>query len=92
MTVLTPARLTKFRSLIKRGPECHIWQGGRNGHYGCFYSKETTVPSRIAWILEHGIPPADMKVVATCQNYLCCNPGHLKLVPNKEAATIRRAA
>jgi HNH endonuclease len=91
---LTAKRLAKFHSLVDHGDPfgCWPWKGGMNGGHGCFYTKHTRQANRIAWAVVNGPIPAGMSIVPTCDNRRCCNPDHLKIMPAKVAAGIRRAA
>lgn len=39
---------------------------------------------RVAWTVVHGEIPNNCAVVRTCFNNLCCNPGHMKLIPKAD--------
>lgn len=66
----------------RRGPdECWPWTGyvRPSGHGQTTHQCFTVLSSRKAWILTHG-PIRDGKCVNhTCDNPLCCNPGHMYL-------------
>lgn len=78
----------RFWSKVSRGAddECWLWTGAVDtrgyGNMNC--DGATRRAHRIAWELARGpIPPGvghhGTVVMHTCDNRICCNPGHLKL-------------
>lgn len=70
------------RVAIGEPDECWIWQAGRSSDgYGVFKVGPGTRASshRVAWALHNQAEPRKAHVCHTCDNPLCCNPGHLFL-------------
>ena len=75
---------------------CWLWTGatnkGRNtrgGPYGKlgdeYPSRKTVLAHRVAWRLTNGEdPPAGMQVDHACNNSLCVNPDHLRLLAPRD--------
>lgn len=88
----------RFWSKVRRGgpDECWLWTGatnaGRNtrgGPYGKlgdeYPSSRTVLAHRVAWRLAHGEDPAPgVHVDHICNQSLCVNPGHLRLLAPRE--------
>lgn len=67
----TAATIPLHRNKFLRGKFAIKIPGTRKSHY--------FVASRFAWMLTNGPIPEGMLVCHTCDNPLCCNPGHLFL-------------
>lgn len=72
--------------LVKGLDECWLWQAGLNNKgYGIFTlangkpGGRKHVASRISCFLKHGGPPTGKPfTLHSCDNPLCCNPGHVR--------------
>ncbi len=63
---------------------CWPWTGGRltTEGWGRFrHDGRTTLAHRFAYAEWHGPIPAGLQVRQTCDDRLCCNPRHLRLIP-----------
>lgn len=76
---------------------CLIWTGptsgsGRGGGYGrVSVNGQTTAVHRVIYTHFYGLIPGNREVDHTCNNRLCCNPGHLKLVTRSKNERAKRA-
>ena len=70
---------------IRFESECWNWQGAKNivKTYRQAHFKidrfTTAIAPRCAYALTHHVDPGASLVLHTCDNSLCCNPGHLYL-------------
>lgn len=68
---------------------CWPWTQSTGNHgYGQTWDGRTVrVAHRVAWQLHYGSEiPEGMTVDHECHNKVCCNPFHLRLLPNEENA------
>ncbi len=70
--------------------ECWHWLGskrggrGKGGQYGQFwYDDKPGYAHRYSYEVHHGPIPENYEVDHVCQNRLCCNPWHLRLLPRR---------
>lgn len=72
---------SRFKSKIRNGPRCHIWQGGlnRQGYGKIKIGKKTIAAHRVAFMYEYGPIPNGRFVCHTCDNPPCVNVDHLWL-------------
>ena len=79
---------------------CWVWQGSTSGKkskkqktgygYGrVSYMGQTCAVHRVIWSLCFGYLPSKKQVDHQCNNRLCCNPMHLKLVTHKQNCKLR---
>jgi hypothetical protein len=70
--------------LFLPGHSCWFWVGARKGLYGGIEGSPPTYKSmfahRVVWELTNGPIPHDRMIDHVCQNKLCVNPAHLRLV------------
>ena len=62
------------------GPDaCWPWTASRfDTGYGCVWAAgKARKAHRVAWSLVNGEIPAKVRILHTCDNPPCCNPGHL---------------
>ncbi len=84
MRNFSPEEIEKFNKKTVKGQnedDCWGWLGakGSNG-YSIFKIKyERFRAGRVSYFLENGIDPKEFDVCHTCDNPICCNPGHLFL-------------
>lgn len=75
-----------------QGPDdCWNWKLSTASHgYGQTWDKITVrLAHRVAWALHHDRQvPGELTVDHICRNRLCCNPAHLRLLPNRVNATL----
>jgi hypothetical protein len=69
---------------------CWPWLQSTASHgYGQTWDGITVrLAHRVAWTLTHGAIPPDMTIDHVCRNRRCCNPAHLRLLPNVENARL----
>ena len=78
------------RVVVNEETGCWEWQGGtsgkgRGGGSGRMYLDGQTVAVHIVMFMHfHGYIPGKKQVDHTCENRICCNPGHLDLVTHLE--------
>ncbi len=66
---------------IREPDDCWLWTDAPNGT-NCAYFRvrgETYRASRVAYFLNTGVDPGDFLVCHSCDNGMCCNPGHFFL-------------
>lgn len=77
---------------------CWVWKGGNSGTkkqtrgagYGRIsYMGQTAAVHRVIWSLCFGYLPSKKQIDHQCNNRLCCNPMHLKLVTHKQNQKLR---
>ena len=81
------SRFSKYVSGAPTANGCLLWLGTLNGKgYGLFsiHRFGTVRASRIAWLLVHGPIPPGLVIDHLCRNRRCVNPGHLRVVSNRE--------
>lgn len=82
---LTPDRIARFWSRCEQRGDCLIWTGATNkpGGYGQIRLggklRVIVRVHRLAYELTFGAIPDGLIVRHTCDNTLCCEPGHLEL-------------
>ena len=67
------------------GPDdCWLWRMSCGSHrYGQTWDgKSVLLAHRVAWTLTFGDIPEDITVDHRCRVRRCCNPAHLRLLPN----------
>jgi len=71
-------------TLRDAGTGCIEWTKSTASHgYGQTWDGVTVrLAHRIAWELARGPIPADLTIDHLCRNRICCNPDHLRLLPN----------
>ena len=80
------------RVQMRADDECWPYQGAvSTGGYGNFgwhapWDKRSRnhAASRMMWLILHGRPPKGKEVCHSCDNPICCNPGHLWLGTHQE--------
>ncbi len=82
----TDRDVARFANRLVRQGDCLIWTGAKKPSkrgvvtYGLFYfGKKRYVVSRVAYFVATGKDPGPYDVCHTCDNGLCCEPGHLFL-------------
>lgn len=82
-------RFWKFVSR-QQSDECWEWtgaqRGGRaeSGRYGSFWlDGKMQYTHRLSYEMHHGEIPENYEVDHKCENRLCCNPDHLRLLPRR---------
>lgn len=74
---------------------CHLWKGptsgtGRGGGYGRMSLNSQTVATHlVAFTHYYGYIPGNRQVDHECNQRLCCNPQHLKLVTHLRNQKLR---
>ena len=85
--MLTPEQTAKFWGKVRKGNmtcDCWQWTGARCGKYGAMSINNYYVSvHRISYILNHGPIDQTKYISQTCNNDLCVNPAHLKLLEKK---------
>lgn len=81
-------KLQQYYSNLKTEGDCWLWQGGRHRQgYGMVprydtvkqkFGMMTTHRAAMMIHLDRDLKPGEV-VMHKCNNYLCCNPDHLKL-------------
>lgn len=73
---------------VRRADECWPWRLSTGSHgYGQTWDGTTvTLAHRAAYALTRYLHPS-MTVDHICRNRVCCNPSHLRLMPNVENAS-----
>jgi hypothetical protein len=76
------------------GTRCWIWTASRNkGGYGQIYANGRNISApRFVYELELGPIPAGMLTDHRCNNRICVNPAHLRLVTRKQNAENKHGA
>jgi hypothetical protein len=72
----------RFWSKVDTRDDCWRWTGTRTTDgYGWFWSGRRNIRAhRVAWEITAGSEiPSGMKVLHSCDDRLCVNPGHLRL-------------
>lgn len=81
-----------FWSKVRAGDqaECWPWLQSTGSHgYGQTWDKKTVrLAHRVAWELTYGRIPEGLTVDHACRNRPCCNPAHMRLLPNVVNATM----
>lgn len=69
--------------------ECWPWLLSVGNHgYGNTYDGKRRLAHRVAWAMHHQQQiPDGMTIDHICRNRVCCNPNHLRLLPNVVNAT-----
>lgn len=88
---------TKTVNNEKLGCPCWIWQcsnsgkgdGAGRGYGRISYRGVNRATHRIAFVLWNGPISGKKQVDHICNNRLCCNPAHLKLVTSKQNHRLR---
>lgn len=87
---LTPIRIystpeDQFWSKVDKSGACWNWTGATTHGYGRFRASGRTLAAhRIAFQEACGQIPKGMHLDHTCHNTRCVNPGHLRIVTNKQ--------
>lgn len=100
ITTLTERRKSIFdkimaRVVINPNSGCWEWQGptsgnGRGGGYGRMCLDGQTVAVHIVMFCNFfGFIPGKKQIDHKCNNRICCNPDHLKMVTHKQNQKLR---
>ena len=76
---------------VRDAAECWAWQQSTGSHgYGQTWDGITVrLAHRVAWAVWHDSQlPEGMTVDHACRNRICVNPAHLRLMTNKENASM----
>lgn len=87
MPVFSLNRKKKFWNAVAIGGENECWEWTRSkdrngyGHvaFGSRGSVRHFASNRVSFFLTHGVDPAELVVMHSCDNPSCCNPSHLSL-------------
>lgn len=84
-----PDRLLK--RITKEANGCWTYNGPRSGHgYGSmWHDGRTRRTHRVAYEATYGDIPQNLEIDHICNNRLCCNPQHLRLVTRQHNAKLR---
>jgi len=77
----------RFISKLEKTDSCWIWKGatrGKNGYGAVKVDGKVVSVHKYFYIKYKGEIPEKLLVSHTCNNKLCVNPDHLKLVTSKE--------
>lgn len=82
---------------INKDTHCWGWQGANSGEgngagrgYGRIsIDSHTSAVHRVMWSCVHGYLPSKKQIDHTCNNRICCNPDHLKMVTHKQNHKLR---
>lgn len=76
------------RVAVGQPDECWPWRQSSGSHgYGQTWDGQTVLLAhRVAWALTNGPIPDDLTIDHLCRSRRCCNPAHLRLLPNVENA------
>lgn len=81
----TPFR-ERFESGYTRGANCDCWEwrlGVGKAGKAILRGTPSMLAVNLAYVLAHGKIPEKHRIVQTCGNDLCVNPGHLKAVTGR---------
>lgn len=95
---LSPATIQRFSRKIYKTDSCWLWMGSKVGGYGLAYTgfkpdgrKDRHFAHRVAYAIAHGITPADLEVMHSCDVPRCVNPNHLSLGTHQQNIADREA-
>lgn len=97
---LTDRRKTLFDRIMKKvkiniNSGCWEWQGGtsgdgRGGGYGRMsVDGHTSAVHIVMYTIFFGYIPGKKQIDHRCNNRICCNPDHLKMVTHKQNQKLR---
>lgn len=82
----------RFDSYVDKSGDCHIWTGSRKKQdgYGVFWlAGKLQRVHRIAWMRAgRELPEWPMVLDHICRVRHCCNPDHLRVVPQRDNSSI----
>ncbi len=75
-----------FWSRVKPGDGCWQWTGPERGkgYGGLYHGGESYYAHRFSWELHNGPIPEGLQIDHLCRNRICVNPGHLRVVTQRE--------
>ena len=78
--------IKKFWDAVDQSGDCWLWKKSTSGKgYGqTAYNRKHLRSHRVAYEFAYGPIPKGMKVLHSCDNPPCCNPGHLFLGTTKD--------
>lgn len=75
----------RFWQKVDKSGSCWEWMAGTNAGYGSMsHEGKPKLAHRHSYELANGSIPEGMQIDHKCHNRLCVNPGHLRVVTNKQ--------